>query len=115
RQILANAADEELRGTPHSELWLQFAEAVGADREAVRTSAPSPKMAEIVDCFRRLAEDAAPVKALAAFWAYESQVPRIAKEKAAGLRERYGLGDEACAYFDLHTTVDQYHSKVWED
>ena len=56
-----------------------------------------------------------PLKALAAFWAYESQVPRVAKEKAAGLRDRYGLGDEACEYFDLHTTVDEYHSQVWEN
>jgi pyrroloquinoline-quinone synthase len=115
RQILANAADEELRGTAHSELWLQFAEAVGADRDEVRASKPSAEMAEIVGQFRGLAAEAPPVKALAAFWAYESQVPRIAKEKAAGLRERYGLGDEACAYFDLHTTVDEHHSKVWQD
>ncbi len=115
RQILANAAEEELRGTPHSELWLQFAEAVGADRGEVRASAPSAEMAEIVGAFRTLATEASPVKALAAFWAYESQVPRIAKEKAAGLRDRYGLGEDACAYFDLHTTVDEYHSKVWED
>ena len=55
------------------------------------------------------------MKALAAFWAYESQVPRIAKEKAAGTGARYGLGDDACEYFDLHTTVDEYHSQVWED
>jgi pyrroloquinoline-quinone synthase len=115
RQILANAADEELRGTAHSALWLQFAEAVGADADEVRASAPSAEMAEIVAQFRNLAAEAAPVKALAAFWAYESQVPRIAKEKAAGLRGRYGLGNDACAYFDLHTTVDEYHSQVWED
>jgi pyrroloquinoline-quinone synthase len=115
RQVLANAADEELRGTAHSELWLQFAAAVGADPEEVRASVPSGAMAKVVGRFRQLASEAAPVTALAAFWAYESQVPRIAREKAAGLRDRYGLGDPACAYFDLHATVDEYHSKVWED
>ena len=40
RQILANAEDEELRGTAHSELWLQFAEAVGANRDEVRAGGP---------------------------------------------------------------------------
>jgi pyrroloquinoline-quinone synthase len=115
RQLLANAADEELRGTAHSELWLQFAEALGADRDEVRAGVPSAEMAEIVGQFRKLAAEAAPVKALAAFWAYESQVPHVAKQKAAGLRERYGLDDDACEYFDLHTTVDEYHSQVWED
>ncbi|MGE0404732.1 MAG: iron-containing redox enzyme family protein [Candidatus Korobacteraceae bacterium] len=115
RQVLANAADEELRGTDHSSLWLQFAEAAGANADDVRASAPAPDIAEVVGQFRELASDAAPVKALAAFWAYESQVPRIAKEKAAGLRNRYGMGDSACAYFDLHAVVDEHHSKVWAD
>jgi pyrroloquinoline quinone (PQQ) biosynthesis protein C len=52
---------------------------------------------------------------VAAFYAYESQVPRVAKEKAKGLRERYGADRKTCAYFDLHTMADIYHAQVWRD
>jgi pyrroloquinoline-quinone synthase len=51
---------------------------------------------------------------LAAFYAYESQVPRVAAEKARGLREMYGADEKTCAYFTLHTTADVYHSRVWK-
>src|SRR5438477_9707296 len=37
RTVLANLAAEEIEGVPHSELWLDFAEAMGNDREAVRS------------------------------------------------------------------------------
>ncbi|HVZ61167.1 MAG TPA: iron-containing redox enzyme family protein [Terriglobales bacterium] len=113
RQVLANAADEELRGESHSSLWLQFAEAFGADRKSVAASAPAAEIAAVTGSFMTMAREAEPVTALAAFWAYESQVPRVAKEKAAGLRDRYQMGDKACEYFDLHTTVDEFHSQVW--
>jgi len=56
-----------------------------------------------------------PAEALAAFYAYESQVPRVAKEKAAGLLSRYGADTKACHYFILHTTADVHHSQVWRD
>jgi pyrroloquinoline quinone (PQQ) biosynthesis protein C len=44
---------------------------------------------------------------------YESQVPRVAKEKERGLREMYGADDKTCGYFSLHATADVYHSNVW--
>ncbi len=50
---------------------------------------------------------------LAAFYAYESQVPRVAQEKERGLREMYGADDKTCGYFSLHATADVYHSRVW--
>ena len=52
-------------------------------------------------------------EALAAFYAYESQVPRIALTKEQGLRHWYGADDKACGYFTLHATADVYHSNVW--
>jgi pyrroloquinoline-quinone synthase len=52
-------------------------------------------------------------EALAAFYAYESQVPRIAKEKEFGLRGMYGADDKTCGYFALHATADVHHSRVW--
>jgi pyrroloquinoline-quinone synthase len=60
-----------------------------------------------------VAGESTPEEVLAAFYAYESQVPRVAKEKARGLREMYGADERATAYFTLHTTADVFHSQIW--
>jgi pyrroloquinoline-quinone synthase len=60
-----------------------------------------------------VASEGTPEEALAAFYVYESQVPRIAKEKARGLREMYAASEKTCGYFTLHATADVYHSNVW--
>jgi len=41
-------------------------------------------------------------------------VPRVAKEKARGLKEMYGADARTCGYFTLHTTADVHHSNVWQ-
>jgi len=118
RAILANMADEkgveDAFGDPspeHAELWLDFAEGMGGRREVLQQ--PLPAIHELTAFFHRMASEATPEEALAAFYAYESQVPRVAKEKARGLRDLYGADQKTCAYFTLHTTADIYHSNVW--
>ncbi|MHB8214796.1 MAG: iron-containing redox enzyme family protein [Candidatus Sulfotelmatobacter sp.] len=119
RAVLANMCDE--KGTegvsakdsvPHSELWLDFAEGMGARRD-MRLHLPVAEMRELIRYFHRVASEGTPEEALAAFYAYESQVPRVAKEKERGLREMYGADDKTCGYFALHATADIYHSNVW--
>jgi pyrroloquinoline-quinone synthase len=119
RAVLANMADE--KGMPdgvseesaaHSELWLDFAEGMGARRD-MRGHRPVPEIMELTAFFHRVASEGTPEEALAAFYAYESQVPRVAKEKARGLREMYGSDEHATAYFTLHATADVFHSEVW--
>ena len=119
RAVLANMADEKgmaegsgEASAPHAEMWLDFAEGMGARRD-LRGHRPLPEMKELTAFFHRVASEGTPEEALAAFYAYESQVPRIAKEKARGLRERYGAGERVAAYFTLHATADVYHSEVW--
>jgi pyrroloquinoline-quinone synthase len=63
--------------------------------------------------FHKVASEGTAEETLAAFYAYESQVPRVAKEKERGLREMYGADDKTCGYFALHATADIYHSNVW--
>jgi pyrroloquinoline-quinone synthase len=111
--VLANR-DEEIGADgsrAHSELWLDFAEGMGGSRNAGASHVPEIK--QLISHFRDVARDGAPEEALAAFYAYESQVPRVATEKARGLREMYGADDKTCGYFTLHTTADIYHSNVW--
>jgi pyrroloquinoline-quinone synthase len=115
RAVLANQ-HEELGGRhsrAHSELWLDFVEGMGGDR--AQTMARVPEVQNLVASFDSTAREGAPEEALAAFYAYESQVPRVAAEKARGLREMYSADDKTCAYFTLHTTADVYHSRVWRN
>jgi pyrroloquinoline-quinone synthase len=118
RAVLANMLEEKGAGhsgdssTPHHELWLDFAEGMGADRD-MPYHQPVVEIHELIHHFHRVAAEGAPEEALAAFYAYESQVPRVAREKARGLREMYGADDRTCGYFTLHATADVYHSNVW--
>lgn len=119
RAVLANLCDEKgaAGGTgkdsvPHSELWLDFAEGMGSRRD-MRWHLPVTEIRELTRHFHYVASEGTPEEALAAFYVYESQVPRIAKEKERGLREMYGADDKTCGYFALHSTADVYHSNVW--
>ncbi|MGH9499224.1 MAG: iron-containing redox enzyme family protein [Terriglobales bacterium] len=120
RAVLANLADEkggeELFGEPsraHSELWLDFAEGMGSGRN-LRRHSPLPEIKQLTGFFHRVAGEGTPAEALAAFYAYETQVPRVAKEKARGLKEMYGADEPTTAYFALHTTADVQHAQVWK-
>jgi len=115
RSVLRNLCEEEIAGAAHSELWLDFAEGMGADRESVRSAIPSQTMQALVASFRRIALEQPPLAALGAFYAYESQVARIAGVKAQGLRDWYGADAKTCAYFVLHSTMDAHHARVWAE
>jgi pyrroloquinoline-quinone synthase len=116
RAVLSNMADEKGmagdKATPHSEMWLDFAEGMGARRD-MRGHRPVAEITQLTAFFHRTASEGTPEEALAAFYAYESQVPRVAKEKARGLREMYGADERTASYFILHATADVYHSRVW--
>ena len=119
RAVLANLCDEKgvegLAGKssiPHSDLWLDFAEGMGSSRN-LEWHTPVPEIRQLVRHFHQVASEGKVEEALAAFYAYESQVPRIAKEKEGGLRSRYGADDKTCGYFAVHATADVYHSRAW--
>ncbi|MGA1984854.1 MAG: iron-containing redox enzyme family protein [Candidatus Sulfotelmatobacter sp.] len=119
RAVLANMCDEKgVEGrpgrdsVPHSELWLDFAEGMGSSRN-LEWHSPVKEIRQLIRYFHEVASEGTPEDALAAFYTYESQVPRIAKEKERGLRETYGADDKTCGYFSLHATADVYHSNVW--
>ena len=125
RALLANMCDEKgaaggsgkdsgPHSGPHSELWLDFAEGMGARRD-MRWHLPVAEVRELVRYFHRVASEGTPEQALAAFYVYESQVPRVAKEKEHGLRQMYGADDKTCGYFSLHATADIFHSNVWRN
>jgi pyrroloquinoline-quinone synthase len=108
RAELADNLREELgEPAPHPELWKRFATAAGVPEESLGET--TPRTAATVATFRRLcAGGDAP--ALAALYAYESQQPEVARRKADGLRQHYGIVDpEALAYFTVHAAADVRH------
>jgi pyrroloquinoline-quinone synthase len=119
RAVLANMCDEKgvedgaLRpAVPHSELWLDFAEGMGARRD-MHWHLPVTEVRDLMKHFHSVASEGTPEEVLAAFYTYESQVPRVAREKGRGLREMYGADDKTCGYFSLHATADLHHASVW--
>jgi len=123
RAVLANLRDEKgvedrpgrdavSALVPHSDLWLDFAEGMGSSRN-LEWHSPVKEIRQLIRHFHQVATEGSPEEALAAFYAYESQVPRVAQEKERGLREMYGADDKTCGYFALHATADVYHSRVW--
>jgi pyrroloquinoline-quinone synthase len=118
RAVLANMTDEkggeDSFGEPersHSELWLDFVEGVGGNRLTKRR--PIGHIRKLIAWFQQVASDRTPEEALAAFYTYESQIPRVAQEKNRVLRDLYGANETTRAYFTLHTTADVHHAQVW--
>ena len=113
RQVLENLMDEEGIGSPdgrpHSDLWRDFVAGMGGSE-----AAPVSEVSELLGTFRALtAKDT--LSALAAFYAYESQVPRVAAEKERGVKELYGADAKTSKYFTLHKTADVQHANVWRN
>jgi pyrroloquinoline-quinone synthase len=116
RVVLGNLADEEglQDGRPHSDLWMDFANGMGAEEANVRGRRIGPQTRALLEHFRA-AMQGPPASALAALYAYESRVPAIAKTKAEGLEQHYGADDAARRYFTVHTTADVHHARVWRN
>lgn len=112
KAILANAAEEEIDGRSHADLWRQFANGMGA--QPAKTEMLD-EVRTLVETFKAIAERATLPEALGAFYAYESQVPRVAQEKLAGLTKFYGADARTGEYFSLHITADVQHSATWRN
>jgi pyrroloquinoline-quinone synthase len=113
RQLLLENLVEEEQGPPasHPELWLRFAASLGAAREEVQAAELRPETVESVARLRSLTRDSHYVEGVAALYAYESQVPDVARSKREGLAECYGLTDPgAVEYFSVHEEADIRHS-----
>lgn len=108
--LLQNLLDEELHGTDHPELWMQFAEGLGARREDVVAEVPLKETAEMVETFDRLARDDWR-DGLCALFAYERQVPAVSQSKIEGLEKFYGVKDaRTLEFFRAHMKYDVAHS-----
>ncbi len=111
--LLENLIDEERGEESHPELWLRFAEALGATRASVQAAEPLPETAGCDTTYRSVVSERGPLAGLAALYAYESMVPAVAQSKIDGLAAHYGISDaDAIKFFSVHLEVDEWHAEV---
>jgi pyrroloquinoline-quinone synthase len=113
QMLLENLIEEERGAENHPELWLRFCESLGLDREAVKAGAPNEATRQLIATMKSLARDGALHQGLAALYAYESQIPAVAKAKIEGLAKWYGITAERdVAFFTVHQEADVLHSQT---
>ena len=111
QSLLENLWDEEHGAENHAELWLRFAEGIGANREAVRQAQPNGKTQALLDSYASASVERPVAAGVAAVYAYEAQVPKVAKAKIHGLSEHYGITDRRTTrFFEIHSVLDEEHS-----
>jgi pyrroloquinoline-quinone synthase len=111
KQILSNLIDEEAGDPNHPELWLRFAESLGASADDVRATEKQPETTALINTFRSVCGNGETAEGLGALYAYESQIPAISESKIDGLKKHYGFDNpKTYEYFSVHVEADREHS-----
>jgi pyrroloquinoline-quinone synthase len=91
--VLRNLSDElGMQDEPrraHDLLWVDFAVGTGATAKDVLGRRPIHPITVLLRTFVELARRGTPAEAIASFYVYESQTPKIAKQKANALQKIY--------------------------
>ena len=112
--VYDNLAEEENPARPHPQLWRDFARTLGVSEDDITTSPSLPGTQNVVHKFRDICANRSLPEAVAALYAYESQVPEIASTKIDGLQRFYGITDaKGTAYFSVHEEADKAHREAW--
>lgn len=113
QELLENLIEEERGEANHPALWRRFAAALGASEADLVPDPRTPEVAALVEAFLATTRDGSVPEGLAALYAYESQIPEIAKTKREGLAAFYGIDDaDAVRFFSVHEEADVWHRQV---
>jgi pyrroloquinoline-quinone synthase len=113
QDLLENLIEEERGGENHPALWRRFAAALGAAEEDLDPRPRTPEVAEAIAEFSRATRGGGIAEGLAALYAYESQIPEIARTKREGLKAFYGIEEDAATrFFTVHEEADVWHRQV---
>lgn len=97
----------------HIELWTRFAGAIGVPVSELTSYAGTSKAVDAVAKMMALSRLSFE-EAVAAMYAFESELPKISRSKIDGLIKFYGLdGKDALNYFQIHEEADVRHALVW--
>lgn len=112
--VMENLAEEENPARPHPKLWRDFAGELGVSEHEITSSPSLPGTQHVVAKFREICANRSAAEAVAALYAYESQVPEIATTKIDGLKKFYGITEpKGLAYFEVHEEADKGHRAAW--
>ena len=116
QELLENLIEEERGEENHPGLWLKFAQALDVSEQNASASELLPETKEAIDTLRSICQDGSYLEGVAALYAYESQIPEVAKVKIDGLKKFYGVNDAtSLSFFTVHQEADVYHSKSERD
>lgn len=110
--LLENLMDEEGLGhsPPHPELWRHFADGIGAD--LANEPNINDKAQDLKNTYLHLCRSSYE-EGLCALYAYEYQIPEIAKAKIEGLAQHYQISDQRTTqFFSVHQEADVFHSQA---
>ncbi|MGD0466056.1 MAG: CADD family putative folate metabolism protein [Gammaproteobacteria bacterium] len=111
RQILlANLMEEEKGKDNHPELWLRFADGLVINRSEIRHEDLLKKTNALINGYFELCQESF-ATGIGALYAYERQVPSVAKLMIHGLKSFYGINKEKnLKYFNVHLKIDEMHT-----
>ncbi len=116
QELLENLIEEERGEGNHPGLWMKFARALDVSQQDAAESKLLPETKEAIDTLRAICGDCSYLEGVSALYAYESQIPEVAKVKIEGLKKFYGVNDAtSLSFFTVHQEADVYHSKSERD
>ncbi|MGH9685989.1 MAG: iron-containing redox enzyme family protein [Candidatus Acidiferrales bacterium] len=112
--VRENLAEDTNSSAPHPMLWRQFAQSLGVGEGSMDAARPLPGVAALLDTFEEVSTQGTMAEAVAAFYAYQAQVPEISSENLAGLKRFYEVREpRAVAYFVVYQEADVRHRAAW--
>jgi pyrroloquinoline-quinone synthase len=103
--------EEEDRENSHPDFWLKFSNGLGVDSKDVKSVKLNQETKDLIDEFFNIARFSY-AKGLGSLYAYEYQIPEVAKSKIMGLSKFYGINDEeTIKFFNVHIHADEWHSE----
>lgn len=112
--LVKNLAEEVLgtwyAGKSHPDLLLDFAEAIGADTDAIRAGTQIPVSRVLTDYFEFMANRRPWFVALSAIGiGLESFVPAAFTKMVTALKSNYGMTDDQVKFWSIHIIADEEH------
>ncbi len=112
RKMISENLEEE---TLHIELWKRFCSSLGVSTEELASQVCPEKTRLSVKELNEITGTSFE-EAVAAMYAYESEIPKISAAKIEGLKRFYGLdSQDALTYFRTHEEADVRHAAVWRE
>ena len=111
QELLENLIEEERGEGNHPGLWARFALSLGIRETEAAQARLLPETMETIASLRALTRDGSFLEGVSGLYAYESQIPEVARVKIDGLIRYYGVKDkDALSFFTVHQEADVHHS-----